>query len=206
MKVQMRKEAIQKSIIELGLETLEDAANRANCNLRTFRRAINGSPVQFRTAKRICEGLHLDPKIVLDVRPEEKEKKKQAHHARLDENDIEGITEAKGVAVQAAIKTIRETLEAHDEYTQEEVSFVLKFLLWMFGMEFNAKNPREALFFIDEIAHEAKRTIYSEILVFESIAKPHSSSVSDIKSELNILGLLFPSLPNDVLERFPGRD
>lgn len=205
MKVQMRKEAIQQSIIELGIETLEDAANRANCNLRTFRRAINGSPVQFRTAKRICEGLRLDPRVVLDVRSEEGKQKKQAHFPRWDVSDTEGIPLAECYAPEAARKVIRETLKAYDGYTREEVSKVLTHLLVLFGIELTANNPRESLFFIDEIAHEAKTAIYSEISVLESIANPHSSSVEDIKSEMTIPTITPSSSPDDVLERLGDR-
>ena len=201
MKVQMRKEAIQKSIIELGIETLEDAANRTNCNLRTFRRAISGSPVQLKTAKRICEGLRLDPREVLDVQLMEKEQKKQAHHARLDENDTEEIPLAECYAPEAARKIIRETLKAYDGYTREEVSKVLTHLLVLFGIELTANNPGEALFFIDEIVHEAKTGIYSAFSVVERIAKPHSFSPEDIESKSIIRDLAYSPLPNDVLER-----
>ena len=201
MKVQMRKEAIQKSIIELGIETLEDAANRTNCNLRTFRRAISGSPVQLRTAKRICEGLRLDPGEVLDVRPQEKESKKQAHFPRLDESETEGHPVAKYFASEAAQKVIRETLETHDAYTQEEVSKVLTLLLQLFGIEFTM-NLRKALFFIDEAAHEAKTEIYSEISTLEGIANPHGSSAEDAKSKLTTQAITPSYPPNYPLSRF----
>lgn len=205
MKVQMRKEAIQKGIIELGIVTLKDAANKANCNLRTFKRAINGSPVQLRTAKRICEGLRLDPMEALEVPRKGNIVISQVLNARLEEYGIEEIAEAELVAFEAAGKAIRETLETHGEYTQEQVSNVLAILFLFFGMEFTANNPKTAIFFVDEIAHDVKTILYSEISLLESIANPHSSFIAGIKSKKSTQALTSSLLPNDVLERLKNR-